>query len=157
MVAIVDSFGATQLDTVLGSTNKVERLLSLIPRRKVGIHDRGCFYAIALVSPTGEKFVLSIQGAPFNYSAPREYLPRITNYDALEVAMWKGDLEVERNWVQPSVFGFTRIKDNPCDDVIGWVKLSDIVEDLVDMFARGWLIDGDDKDTREWSLKLLNS
>jgi len=60
-------------------------------------------------------------------------------------------------WLMPSDIGFTRLKDSPNDDVLPYVALDDIVADLADFFLRGGVIDGDDKETKEWIGRLLKA
>ena len=60
----------------------------------------------------------------------------------------------KRGWLTPADIGFTRVEENPHDDVLGWVPVSDLVDDLADFFLRGGVIEGDHTDTKEWLAKL---
>lgn len=47
----------------------------------------------------------------------------------------------------PSDIGFKRMKDNESDDVLGWVPINDIVEDLAEFFLGGGRIEAGNEKT----------
>lgn len=60
----------------------------------------------------------------------------------------------KRGWLQPPDIGFSRVTSSNCDDVIGYVEVSDLVGDLADFFDAGGVIDGEHEDTKVWLDKL---
>jgi hypothetical protein len=136
------------------------------------------FRGLRLVTPEGAFFLLSMQGSAGHYCEPRTALPTLTAYEAVEVGIIPDERNENRRlklgtkstfgdgrkdfeegdrlhgWLMPSDLGFTRLKDNEYDDVLGYVQVKDLVADLADFFQRGGRVEGDHKDTQAWLRSL---
>jgi len=76
----------TELDVPL-NIKKVQALLGCIPRQ------RWHFMSLRLVHPSGNRFCLSIQASWSHYCHPKTNLPKITDYESVEL----GIIPDERN------------------------------------------------------------
>lgn len=95
------------------------------------------FSVLECTPKTGGNFWLSVQASASHYCSPRENLPSLTDYEAVEVAisLWDSAAKTSK-FVQPSVVGLS-LEDNPSDAVLGWVLVTDLVEALKKFIADG--------------------
>jgi hypothetical protein len=161
--------------------NRVRQLLSCIPKVQEGMGFQ-MFYGLRLVSPEGYFFILSMQGSDGHYSSPRSCLSNLAKYREVEVGIIPDERNtgktklgtsvnfetgardsggkrsltgrVSHGWLMPSDVGFTRVKDAEYEDVLGYVPMQDLVDDLADFFMRGGMIEGDHEETKEWMRKI---
>lgn len=110
------------------------------PAAPVAINWDATFQAV-LIGPIW----FSVQVGPGKYSEPRACLPRLSEYEAVEVAMWldrKGDWV----WVRPSdLVGYNGPGDDeahfsPHDDVAAYVPLR--VAQRLEAAVREWAANG---------------
>jgi hypothetical protein len=93
------------------------------PAARVVIDWNASYHAV-LIGPIW----FSVTAGPGRYSTPRTFLPRLSDYEEVEMAMWL-DARAEQVWVKPSdLVGYNGPGDeeahfSPHDDVAAYVPL----------------------------------
>jgi hypothetical protein len=134
------------------TVEKVTALLQTIPRHSSKFPGlTPLFCPLVVLNKNGVRCAISIQGSFTHYCQPKENFNCITDYEQVEIGLI-GDKPPGFegiNWLSPSEFGFTYVKESN-DDVHGFVPMKDLIFDLVNLFHNGCTVDMDNEKIRYW-------
>ena len=132
-------------------TDLVRKLIGSIPVKNKHWTGFQLFHRLRLISLDGTQFALSIQGSMEHQCSPPESFSSLLDYETIEVAFMSDRPITE----EVSVTGFNRTGANRHGEILQFVPIRDVIDDLCDFFESNGFVDGSHDETKEW-VNLLN-